>query len=254
VDLPPTTIALLSLAALCAGTVDAIAGGGGLIAMPALLAAGLPERLALGTNKGQSVWGTLVASIGYARAGFVDARRAIVGFLLALAGAAGGSGLVLLLRPEVLRPIVLALLVSVAALLALRPRTFERAAPPPGRARVIAAIGALGIGFYDGFFGPGAGTFLILLNAGGLGDRMAHASGNAKVVNLGSNVAALCMFAWSGTVLWRIALPMAAAQMVGGFLGARIAVRPGGDRVVRVVVLLVVIGLVVKIGRSLTSG
>ena len=242
--------ALLALAALAAGLVDAVAGGGGLVTLPALLAAGLPPSLALGTNKGQSVFGTGAALGRFAHAGLVDGRTAGVTFPSGLAGSLAGAGLVLLVPPAVLRPLVLALLVVVAVVLTLRP-----AAPAPraaaGRRSVpLAAAIAAVIGAYDGFFGPGAGTFLIFAFVVFLGARMQEASADAKVVNFASNLAALALFASRGLVAWGVALPMAAGQLAGGTLGAHIAVR-GGDRVVRLAVLLVVAALVVKLGSDL---
>lgn len=246
-------VALLAIASLFAGTVDAIGGGGGLITLPALLATGLPPHLALGTNKGQSAFGSFAAMVRFARAGLVDRRRAQLTFPLGMAGSFAGAALVLWVRPEVLRPLVLALLVGAAAYLLLwRPR--RRAGPPSarferGRSLVTAAV-ALGIGAYDGFFGPGTGTFLILAFIALLGEAPQRASASAKVVNFASNLAALALFAWRGTVLWWLALPMAAGQLVGGWLGAHLAVR-GGDKVVRRVVLVVVAGLVAKLAFDL---
>jgi uncharacterized membrane protein YfcA len=246
-------LCLLLLAALGGGVVDAIAGGGGLIVLPALLAVGVPPQLALGTNKGQGVFGTCAALIRFARAGMVDWRRARATFPAALAGAAMGALLVLVLSSAVLRPLVLVLLVLVAVALALRPATPpQRAARPPRHDLAIAAAIAFGLAAYDGFFGPGTGTFLIFAFVFFFSAPMAHASADAKVVNVASNLAALVTFAWRGAVLWKIALPMAAAQFAGGTLGAHLAVR-GGDRRVRKVVLAVVLALVVKLGYDLAA-
>ena len=246
--LTPAVVALLLLAAGTAGFVDAIAGGGGLITVPALLAAGLPTHLMLGTNKGQSVFGSGAALASYTRAGRVSRERAPGSFLAAFVGSLAGAWLVSLLDPALLRPIVMVLLVAVALFLAVRSplQPIERHLPPE-RARAIATGLALGIGAYDGFFGPGTGTFLIIGNALLLGMPLTSASADAKVVNFASNLAALCVFAWRGSVLWAVSLPMAAAQFTGGWLGAHVAVR-GGDRLVRWVVLLVVVSLVCKLG------
>lgn len=244
-------ILALVAAAFSAGLVDAIAGGGGLITVPALLAAGLPPHLALGTNKGQSVFGSGAALLRYAHGDLVDRRRARLTFPLGLAGSLAGTALVIVLRPDVLRPLVLALLVAAALVIALRPRTVEGRPPPwPGAAAWIAGGAALAIGAYDGFFGPGTGTFLILVFAGLLGDSMTAASANAKVVNFASNVAAVAVFAARGAIEWRIALPMAAAQLAGGWTGAHLGVR-GGDRVIRGVVLAVVLALVARLAADL---
>ena len=254
----------LVLAALAAGMVDAVAGGSGVIAVPALLAAGLPPHLALGTNKAQGVFGTCASTLRYARAGMLDAARARVTFPLGLAGSLVGAALVLLVPPATLRPVVLVLLLAVAVVLALRPspgvlmrrgsgRVAAEHQPLGTRApRVVAAIVALVLGAYDGFFGPGAGTFLILAFAFLFQLPLQRASADAKPVNFASNLAALVLFSTRGAVLWNIALPMAAAQFAGGWIGAHLAVR-GGDRLVRVVVLLVVLALVSKLAADLRA-
>ncbi|HYJ32942.1 MAG TPA: TSUP family transporter [Candidatus Binatia bacterium] len=237
-----------------AGAMDAVGGGGGLVTVPALLAAGLPPHLALGTNKGQSVFGSFAALSRYAHAGLVDRKAAGFAFPLAVAGSAGGVALALAIRPEVLRPLVLVLLVAAAVVVvSVRPSEERRAAAPSERrADWIWAGAALGIGAYDGFFGPGTGTFLILVLVTLLHRTLTRATADAKVVNFGSNLAAVALFASRGSVLWSLALPMAGAQLLGGFLGAHLAVRQG-DRFIRAVVVLVVLGLVVKVARDLLA-
>ncbi|HEY7726416.1 MAG TPA: TSUP family transporter, partial [Anaeromyxobacteraceae bacterium] len=188
----PLEVALLVLAALAAGAVDAVAGGGGLLTVPALAAAGLPPHLVLGTNKGQSVFGSSSALVAFARAGLVDRARARLTFPLGFLGSLAGAALVLAIRPEVLRPLVLALLVLAALVVGLRRAPPTAAARLPERLRLPAA-GALAIllGAYDGFFGPGTGTFLILGFVGLLGEPPTRASAEAKVVNFASNLAGL---------------------------------------------------------------
>jgi len=240
-------VAILVLVAFGAAIVDAVAGGGGLLTVPALLAAGLPPQLAIATNKGQSTFGAAAALARFHRAGMVDAARARVGFPAAFAGSLLGAALLLVVRPALLRPIVLVLLVGAAAFTALRrgpPRVASHVRP--SSAPLAAAAIALVLGAYDGFFGPGTGTFLIVAFASILGDGLARASGEAKVVNFASNLAALLLFALRGVVVWRIALPMAVAQLVGGTVGAHLVVRRG-DLFVRRVVLAVVLALVVKL-------
>ena len=248
----PTTLALLAGVATLAGAVDAVAGGGGLLTLPALLAAGLPPDLALGTNKGQSVFGSGAALLRYARAGLVDGRMARVTFPAGLAGSLAGAALVGLVPPAALRPVILVLLVVVAAALALRPAApAPRAGARPGTSRPGAAAAiALAIGAYDGFFGPGTGTFLVFAFAIFLGLRLQEATADAKVVNFASNLAAVALFASLGRVVWAVAIPMAAGQFAGGLIGAQVAVR-GGDRIVRWAVLAVVAALVVKLGADL---
>lgn len=252
----PVVVAGLCAAAFIAGVVDAIAGGGGLITLPALLAAGLPVNVAIATNKGQSTFGTAAALLRFVHSGTVDGPRARVTFPLGLLGSLAGAATVLTVSPATLKPVVLVLLVTVAAVLALRRNLGvgpPGEPPPPRVARGRAGVTALGLGFYDGFFGPGMGTFLIMAFVGWLRDPMARASANAKVVNFASNLAALALFASRGAVLWRIALPMAVAQALGSFTGAGLAVRRG-DRFVRGMVLAVVAALVTKLAHDLVTG
>ncbi len=249
--LPPTTIGILVVVAFVAGFIDAIAGGGGILTMPALLAAGLPPHLTFGTNKGQAIWGTLAALGKYARAGLVDSKRVLPALAGAFSAALLGARTVLLVPKEVLRPVVLVLLVVVAAWLALRRGTNGPQAAPSSPA-LAAFLIATAIGFYDGFFGPGTGTFLIALHARFLGDSLDRASANAKVVNAASNLAAVVMFAVGGFVVWSIAVPMAMAQIAGGFAGSHAAIR-GGAPVVRRVVFLVVVLLVFKLASDIAA-
>lgn len=241
-------IALLTLVALIAGVVDAIGGGGGLLTVPAILWAGLPPHVAIGTNKGQSVFGAFAALARFARGGLVDPRRARVTFPLAIVGSLGGAALVLATPPSALRPIVVALLALAALFVGLRrgppPQLAEL--PSPRTAAWLAATIALAIGAYDGFFGPGTGTFLIVAFAALLGDGLARASASAKVVNFASNLAALALFASRGVVVWRVALPMAVAQLAGGWIGAHLAIRRG-DALVRRVVVAVTLALAAKL-------
>jgi uncharacterized membrane protein YfcA len=245
-----TALGLLVLTAFGAGIIDAVAGGGGLVTVPALIAAGLPPQIAIATNKGQSVFGSCAALIRFARGGLVDRDRARLCFPAGLLGSAAGALLLLLVRPDVLRPIVIGLLLFAAAFVGLRrgpPRVTARVRPE--RARIAATIIALVLGAYDGFFGPGAGTFLIVAFVSILGDGLARASGEAKVVNFASNLAGLVVFASHGVVIWSVALPMAAAQLAAGTLGAHLAIRRG-DVFVRRILLLVVFALVVKLARD----
>jgi len=253
--LSPLPVAALAGVAFAAGLIDAIAGGGGLLTVPALLAAGLPPHLALGTNKGQSVFGSGAAMVKYWRSGLIAPERARVGFPLGLLGSAGGAALVLAVPAANLRPIVLVLLAGAALFIGLRrgkPEARAAAGHPPRwqGGTVTAGIIALAIGAYDGFFGPGTGTFLIVAFVALLGDGLARASAGAKVVNFASNLAALALFAWRGVVAWPVALPMAVGQLCGGWLGAHLAVRRG-DALVRRVAVLSALALAVKLALDL---
>lgn len=261
---PTHTIVLLALAALGAGIVDAIAGGGGLITLPSLLAAGLPPLPALATNKGQSVWGSCAAMLAFWRAGRVDRTQALFAFPLAFAGSLAGAALVQRISNEALRPVVIVLLTGATVLLVVRKPSrepeMERGGLSPTRGNDapaprwwIAAMLALVIGAYDGFFGPGTGTFLIVGFVTLCGRSLVHASADAKVVNFGSNLAAILTFALAGRVLWEVALPMAVGQLAGGVIGAHLAMK-GGARVVRILVLFVSAALIAKLAFALFSG
>jgi len=242
-----TALALLAVAAFAAGLVDAIAGGGGLLTVPSLLAAGLPPQIALATNKGQACFGAVSSFTSFWTRGGIDRDRTPVGFVCGFLGSLAGARVLLLIKPEPLKPVVLVLLLVAAGIVAW-PRK------PHGKPHAWASIGVVpvtfALGFYDGFFGPGVGSMLIVAFVLLFGESLTRASGNAKVVNLASNLAALILFASRGTVLWRVALPMAAANAAGAFVGARLAVKRG-DAFVRYVVLGVVTVLVLKMAFDL---
>ncbi len=238
-------LGLLSLTAFVAGLVDAVAGGGGLFTVPALLALGLPPGVALATNKGQAAPGAVSSFVTFFRRGGVDRKRAPLGFACGFLGSLLGARLLLALRPAPLRPIVIALLLFALAVMLLRSRIPPRTAPL-SRPKLVLIVVALALGTYDGFFGPGTGSLLIVLFVTLFGDTPLYASGNAKVVNLGSNLAAFLVFAWRGAILWQLSLPMAAANIIGARLGARLALRQG-DRFVSAVVVVVVFAVVGKL-------
>ncbi len=254
-DFPLYFFLLLPLVSFVAGLVDAIAGGGGLLTLPALLATGIPSHLSLGTNKAQAIWGAIGATWKFWRGGQIDRRRALTSFLAGAVGSAVGASAVLLVDPRSLRWVIVVLLGAVGLFMALyRPPTpgesgsdalVEARVPTRRRSLIAVALSVL-IGGYDGFFVPGTGTLLIVAFAGVLHEPLVNASANAKVVNLASNAAALTAFAIGGKVLWLVALPMAVAQLIGGYVGAGLAVA-GGHRIIRVATLSVVAALIGKI-------
>ena len=209
-----------------AGFIDAIAGGGGLLTLPALLLAGLPPHLALGTNKGQSVFGSGSALRLFWNSRLLDRKRAAVSLVPALAGSAIGVGLLSWISPRFLAPLVMVLLAA-AAVLVIVQRPPAQPHPPRNRSALLAAAVAFTIAGYDGFFGPGTGTFLILAYAYLWRDPLDCASANAKVVNFASNLAAFVCFAIRGAIVWRLALPMALGQLIGGWGGAHMTLRVG---------------------------
>lgn len=214
--------------ALLAGFVDSVAGGGGLISLPAYYLAGLPPVLAAGTNKLSAALGTTVAAFRYGKAGQVHWRVGLAAVAGALPGSALGAALLQLIPENTMRIIVIGAIPLVAAVvlrrrdaLSPRMRVPEKGVLPAG------FLVGLFIGFYDGLVGPGTGTFLILLFTLILGMEAVKASGTAKIVNLASNVAALFMLLLKGHVLFLLGLPAALCAMVGGYLGAGMTIRRG---------------------------
>ncbi len=253
IDGPPW----LLLAALAAGWVDAVVGGGGLVQLPALLV-GLPgasPAQILATNKLASICGTTTSSLTYARRLRPDWGTVLPMAPAAFAGSAAGAACASLLPEDVFRPLVLALLVTVAGYTWRRPDlgtvTVLR---HTGRRHTLAAglVGA-GLGFYDGIFGPGTGAFLVLALVTVLGYAFLEASGAAKIANAATNLGALAVFVPQGAPLWRTGLLMGAANVLGGYVGARAAVARG-SRFVRAVLLVVVAVLVVRLGWDLVRG
>ncbi|MFE5794758.1 TSUP family transporter [Streptomyces sp. NPDC056503] len=250
-----TTLVLLCLAALVAGWIDAVVGGGGLLLMPALLI-GLPNAAypyVTGTNKAVAIVGTTGAAITYVRKTKVPVWTAVRVGLAALAGSTAGALFTTAVDEEILRPLIIVVLVAVAAFVILkpsfgaRPESEDRA--PLTRARVATAIVLVGggIGFYDGLFGPGTGTFLVLALTAVLHLDLVTASATAKIVNVCTNAGALAMFAYQGTVYWQLAALMAAFNLTGGMVGARMALSKGSG-FVRGVLLVVVLSMVAKLG------
>ncbi|MFJ6566386.1 sulfite exporter TauE/SafE family protein [Streptomyces sp. NPDC091292] len=251
-DISLTTVFLLCLAAFAAGWVDAVVGGGGLILLPAMLLGlpgSTPAAYALGTNKAVAIVGTTGAAVTYARKAPVEVGTAVRIGLAALAGSMGGAFFAAGMSSEVLRPVIMVVLLGVAAFVILRPNF--GAAPVTGpvtRRRVFAAIGiaGVGIGFYDGLIGPGTGTFLVLALTAVLHLDLVTASATAKIVNCCTNAGALAMFAWQGTVLWQLAAILAVFNLGGATLGARTALKKGTG-FVRAVLLTVVLALVTNL-------
>jgi uncharacterized membrane protein YfcA len=257
---PPVLVALL-LAALLAGWVDAVSGGGGLIQLPALLVA-LPDAepaTVLGTNKASSIIGTSAAALTYRRAAVTDVGTAVRMAGAAFVGSACGALLATHVPGSWFRPVALVMLVVVGAWTLLKPDLGERqdlrwhGTEAHGRHGIAAVLLGLGIGLYDGVFGPGTGTFLVFALVSLLGYSFLNASAIAKVANVATNLAALIVFGLGGHVLWALGLAMGAANLVGGVVGARTAVRRG-SRFVRVVFLVVVAILLVRLAWDLLAG
>ena len=238
-----TTAVACGGAALVGGFIDAIAGGGGLLTVPALLLTGVPPHLALGTNKVSSFMGTTVALGTFARSHLVLWRLALAGLAFCLLGAWLGSLLALTVSSAVLGKILVGLL-PVGMLLTLAPRREREASSAVlsgPRLWLLTPLVCLAIGVYDGFFGPGTGSFLILALHWVLNVGLMQASATAKVLNLGSNGGAVAAFIWHGSVFWPLAALMTACSMLGNWFGSRTAIRVGARAVRRF--LLVSLGL-----------
>ena len=235
-------LCFLSVAAFFAGLIDSVAGGGGLISLPATLLMGVPPQMALGTGKFMASMGTTASFITYARNGAVAWRFAAAGAFFSLAGSILGSRAVLIIDNALLGKIILCLL-PVAALMTFMPIRKREEGKEAGKLALYVVTPLLcgSIGFYDGFFGPGTGSFMLLGLHCLLGLGLVAASGTAKAFNLASNVSSLVVFIISGKVYYFIAVPMALANVAGNIVGSRLALRRGPTVIRRM--LLISLGL-----------
>lgn len=240
-------VAIVIVGVFLASFVDGVAGGGGIISVPTYLIAGLPAHLALGTNKLSSCIGTTVSAGRFIKGGFVDWKLGVPSILLALAGAHLGTRLQLALDERYLKWLLLVVL-PIVAVVVLRQRTFpeERGEMPETRRAAIVLTASLIVGAYDGFYGPGTGTFLILIycNLGKMDLRTA--SGNVKLVNLASNIGALVTSFLSGKVFIVLGLIGAVASIAGHYIGSGMAIK-NGAKIVKPVILVVLALLAVKV-------
>lgn len=232
-----------------AGLVDAIGGGGGLISLPAYLVAGLPAHMALATNKMSSTCGTALATFRFIRAGLVNFRLAVPSIITAILGASIGAHISLIMDEKVLMT-VLILILPIAAFLVLNKKLFHDsgadAAAPDRKTYITAAAAAFLVGCYDGFYGPGTGTFLIIAFTvfAKLGIKAANAQ--TKMINLTTNVTSLVIFLLNGQVLLPLGLIAAACNMLGGYIGAGLVMK-NGSKIVKPSILFVLILLLLKI-------
>jgi uncharacterized membrane protein YfcA len=238
-ELAPWIYPLLFLAALAAGLIDSIAGGGGLIALPALLMAGFPVPLALGTNKLQSLFGSSMAAVHYARHGVVDWRRCRLGVVLTFVGALVGAWTVQRMDASRLGFLIPWLLAGILIYTIFRPQMGQEKREPRMTSNAFWFIAGIGLGFYDGFFGPGTGMFWTIALMLLLGQDFMAATGHTKVMNAASNLASLGVFIVVGQVDWIAGGVMVAGQIVGARLGAGLVVKKGA-RFIRPVFLTMV--------------
>ncbi|PTY08928.1 hypothetical protein DB347_03865 [Opitutaceae bacterium EW11] len=232
--------------ALIAGGVDAIAGGGGLITVPVLLNLGLPPQIALGTNKLQASFGSTSAAWHYSRAGLVDVRTCGLGILFTLVGSVFGALAVQKLDAAVLQRVIPWLLVLLFVYTAARPTAGHGDHPPRLSIAGFFIPAGLALGFYDGFLGPGTGSFWTVLLIAVMGFNFLKATATTKVMNATSNLGSLALFLLAGSVHYKAGLVMGAGQLVGSRIGAHLAVTRGA-RFVRPVFLGVVAILILRL-------
>lgn len=245
-DLGVEVLALLLLAAALAGFVDAIAGGGGLITVPALLLAGLPPAEALATNKLQGSFGSGSAMVHYARAGQVQVREQAFMIAVAFASSALGSALALAVPAEALRRVVPVVLIGVALFFLFWRDLGDTGRSPRLPLAVFAVTLVPAVAFYDGLVGPGTGSFFMIGFVLLAGRGLLHATAQTKALNFASNLGSLAVFALAGGVWWGLGLAMAAAQVAGAQLGARMAVR-GGARLIRPLLVAVSLAMAARL-------
>lgn len=248
-DIQLTHLILLCCAAFCAGFVDAIVGGGGLIQTPAALVIlpGLPVVNVIGSLKIPAFSGTGLATVQYLKKVVIHWKLVTLVCFLAFVASFAGSQVLTLVPNDFMKPVLLVVL-SLVAIYTYSQKSFGQHSQQqlsPEREIAIAAIAAIFIGFYDGFIGPGTGSFLVLAFVGLLHFDFLKASAHAKLINLSTNIGSIFLFLLKGKIIWAIALPMACANALGGFTGARLAIARGNG-FIRIFFLLVVIGALIR--------
>jgi uncharacterized membrane protein YfcA len=249
-DISTLTLIFILIAAFSAGFVDAIAGGGGLIQLPALLIS-FPDREVAevaGTNKLGSIFGTSAAALNYRRNIKTDPKLLLAMVLPAFIGSGSGSLLATKISTEQLKVAIVVMLVAVFAYTLARPDLgkVEVRKGAAKRQRTVGAVAGLTIGFYDGFIGPGTGTLLMIVLVAALGFAFIGASAIAKVVNVATNFASILVFGISGSIMWVVGLAVGICNLAGGIIGSRVAIRRGSD-FVRKFYLVVTFALIVRV-------
>ncbi|WVD64489.1 TSUP family transporter [Utexia brackfieldae] len=224
--------------AILAGFIDSIAGGGGLLTLPMLLAVGLPPAQALATNKLQSCGGSFSASLYFVQKRVVKLSEHKFSILMTFIGASLGSLLILFLQADFLRLLLPILTICVGLYFLLTPTVGEQDRERRLSAKKFAIFAAMGIGFYDGFFGPGAGSFYALIYVTLAGFNLAKATAHAKVLNFTSNLASLIFFIIGGKVIWSIGFVMLIGQFIGARIGARLVISKG-KKLIRPMLIIV---------------
>lgn len=248
----PTTLAFLVVAGFVASFIDSQVGGGGVITLPALLAAGLPPAAASATNKVGGTSSALFASVNYLRSGLVPVRKVLVFAPLSLLGGAVGVWAFLQSDTAWLVPTVLAVMATMAVYVLVRPKFGAEDSPRLGRLPLVAmGLAALDIGTYDGLMGPGTGSFLLFALVSLLGYGFRRAAALGRVLNLASNVSALAYWILAGHVVWSVGIPMAISMAAGGWVGSHVTLKHG-DRYLKPLFVAITLALMVRLaGRVL---
>ncbi len=239
--------ALLFFSGLCAGFIDSIAGGGGLISVPVLLSIGMPPQIALGTNKLQSSFGSFSASWYYIKKGEANLKETGEGIIFTFIGAATGSWFIQQLNPEIIRHIIPFMLLIVFLYMLLSKKSGYNSHQAIISKKIFYICAGLILGFYDGFFGPGTGSFWTAAFIIFLGFDMTKAAGSTRIMNFTSNIVALSVFIIGNKIIYSAGLCMASGQAIGAFLGSRLAVKRGTKFIKPVfmsVILLTIIRLI----------
>lgn len=247
VQITPELIAILFTAGLVAGFVDSVAGGGGLITLPVLLSVGLPPQIALGTNKLQGSFGTLSASYNYIKKGEVNLKTSFTGILYTFIGAATGSWAVQMLNPLFIKHIIPFLLLFVFLYTFFSPKLGDEDHDPRMSHNMFFLVFGIGLGFYDGFFGPGTGSFWTASLCIFMGFNMTKAAGSTRIMNFTSNIVALTLFVIGNNVLYTLGIVMGLGQIIGARIGSNLAIRKGAQfiRPVFMTVVLITIARLV---------
>ena len=234
------------VAAFLGGFIDAIAGGGGLITLPAIMAMGVPPHLALGTNKLQGVFGSFTATLNFTKKGLIDYKECFVGIVFTFIGAAIGATLILFLNANFLKIIIPFLLTAIFVYTLFMPKIGESDRAAKMNERLFYVIFGLVLGFYDGFFGPGAGSFWMFAMVALIGLNLKKAVAHTKALNFTSNIVALGVFIVGGQILWLVGFLMAVGQILGAYFGSNLVIKKE-VKFIRTMFLIVVAATICKL-------
>jgi uncharacterized protein len=225
-EIPLWIFPLLFIVGIIAGFIDSMVGGGGLLTLPALLAVGIPPLESLGTNKLQSSFGSARATINYARAGLMDVRQCIEGMIITFIGSVAGTICVQQIHLDSLRKIIPSLLLmSLFVFIFMKPNFGDFAHPARLSQRIFYLLMGIALGFYDGFFGPGTGSFWTVAYVFLMGMELKTATAHTKAMNFSSNIASFLFFAISNHVIWGLGICMGVGQWIGATLGSRLVIK-----------------------------